>query len=308
MLLWQCEVEDVCKLGFTLRTFLGCAWGGSWKGKHEKTYHLHPFALHVDSLNIHFAHPLKINRNAKNPIDPDHPWPSRTPSLIIPDISRMQLWSRVCVSCPVQVWSFRFVQPVSLSCMTTVWWYSWWSLNFGKLWSWFATLFFQYAWFCIWDASNGFFETLDARLSFQLFFTMIGHNLAGNPIRPLRSHKRRPGMHEVERSVFSVFLLRLLTVICHLQRPGAAVFFFYQTLEVTKTDPNAAGFQIPGKDFPDNFPSQLRVLSFLCDRCTQRPLDVGGEPGSEARDWFIATSLCISNFWKMSWSLRFQIE
>ena len=81
MLLWQCEVGDVCKLGFTLRTFLGCAWGGSWKGKHEKTYHLHPFALHVDSLNIHFAHPLKINRNAKNPIDPDHPWPSRTPSL-----------------------------------------------------------------------------------------------------------------------------------------------------------------------------------------------------------------------------------
>ena len=131
MLLWQCEVGDVCKLGFTLRTFLGCAWGGSWR----------------------------------NPIDPDHPWPSQTiPALIIPDISRMQLWSRVCVSCPVQVWSFYFVQPVSLGCMTTVWWYSWWSLNFGKLWSWFATLFFQYAWFCVWDPSNSFFETLDARL------------------------------------------------------------------------------------------------------------------------------------------------
>jgi len=118
---------------------------------------------------------------------------------------------------------------------------------------------------------------------------MIGpYNLAGEPIRPaLWSHKRRPGMHEVERSpeikvvssqrFYSMFL-RLLTVVCH------SWFFFYQTLEVTKTDPNPAGFQIPGKDFPDNFPSQLRVLSFLCDRCTQRPLYVGGEPGSEARD------------------------
>ena len=107
--------------------------------------------------------------------------------------------------------------------------------------------------------------------------------------------------------VFSVLLLylsllRLLTVTCHLQRPGAAGFF-YQTLELTKTDPNPSGFQIPGKDFRDNFPSQSRVsFSFLCDRCTQRPLDVGGEPGSEAK--FIVTSLCISNFWKISWRIR----
>ena len=54
--------------------------------------------------------------------------------------------------------------------------------------------------------------------------------------------------------VFSVLLLYVTAVTdCHLW-PGAASFFFYQTLELTKTDPNLSGFQIPGKDFRDNFP------------------------------------------------------
>ena len=72
--------------------------------------------------------------------------------------------------------------------------------------------FLQYAWFCNWDASNGFFETL-ARLipiftdgliceEFPTFLCHDGpYNLAGKPIRQtMWSHKRRPGMHEVERS------------------------------------------------------------------------------------------------------------
>ena len=93
-------------------------------------------------------------------------------------------------------------------------------------------------------------------------------------------------MHEVEKSAeikvvsSQCCYSMLLTVTCHLSLAKArgSRGGFYKTLELTKTDPNPSGFQIPGKDLiPDNFPSQLRVpFNFLCDRCTQRPLDVGG--------------------------------
>ena len=94
-------------------------------------------------------------------------------------------------------------------------------------------------------------------------------------------------MHEVERSpeikVVSsqcCYSMLLYVTDCDLSLAKArgSRGVFYKTLEVAKTDPNPSGFRIPGKDLiPDNFPSQLRVpFSFLCDRCTQRPLDVGG--------------------------------
>ena len=98
--------------------------------------------------------------------------------------------------------------------------------------------FFQHAWFCIWDASNGFFEVVLMvcdmwRVSnVSLYHDDGPNNLAGKPTRQtLWSQKRHPGMHKVERSpeikvVFAQccysMLLRLLTVTCHLQRPGPA--------------------------------------------------------------------------------------
>ena len=318
-LIWSCVSQVWCcydnaksKMFASLDSHWGLSWDVHGAVPEGKTWENLPFASICTSC-WQFEHSLRespeIGRNARNPIDPDHPWPSRTPSLIIP-ISRMQLWSRVCVSCPacpVQVWSFRFVQPVSLGCMTTVWWYSWWSLNFGKLWSWFATLFLHLGrvqWF-LWDTwcqidSYWYVKSL------QLFFTMIGPQAipSDQHCGATRGVRECTKLREVSSQCFYCdYWLSFVTC----KGPGQQ-FFFYQTLEVTKTDPNPAGFQIPGKDFPDNFPSQLRVLSFLCDRWTQRPLDVGGEPGSEARDWFIVTSLCMSNFWKMSWRIRFQIE
>ena len=258
-LIWSCVSQVWCcydnaksKMFASLDSHWGLSWDVHGAVPEGKTWENLPFASICTSC-WQFEHSLRespeIGRNARNPIDPDHPWPSRTPSLIIP-ISRMQLWSRVCVSCPacpVQVWSFRFVQPVSLGCMTTVWWYSWWSLNFGKLWSWFATLFLHLGrvqWF-LWDT----WCQIDSYWYVKKDWCL--HDWSpGNPIRPaLWSHKRRPGMHEVARSVFSVFLLRLLTVICHLQRPGAA-FFFLPDLGSHQNRPKPSRIPDSRKGFP----------------------------------------------------------
>ena len=108
--------------------------------------------------------------------------------------------------------------------------------------------------------------------------------------------------------VFSVLLLYVTEVTdCHLW-PGAA-FFFLPDFGTHQDRPKPIRIPDSRKGFPWQLSSQLRVpFSFLCSRCTQRPLDVGGwEPGPEARDWFIVTSLCISvSFRKISKRIRWK--
>jgi len=205
-----------------IEDFLGICMGRFLKGK---TWENLPFASICTSC-WQFEHSLResheIGRNARNPIDPDHPWPSRTPSLIIP-ISRMQLWSRVCVSCPacpVQVWSFRFVQPVSLGCMTTVWWYSRWSLNFGKLWSWFATLFLHLGrvqWF-LWDTW--------CQIEFPTLLYHDWSQFDRQSNQTIVEPQEASGNESCEKCLFSVFTA---IIDCHLSLAKARGSSFFST-------------------------------------------------------------------------------
>ena len=330
-LIWSCVSQVWCCYDNAkpeMFASLDSHWGLSWgvhvtvpKGKHGKTNE----KLTICISCWQFERSLQESPDP-DPIDPDHPWPSVT----IPNHPfTNHLWhiqdavvkqglcimSRASLKFP---FCSAFVPWLHGHCLITEFW---------KAVILICNTFLQYAWFCNWDASNGFFETLARLIAISYWWLdmwrvsnsslpwwSLQFGRQANQTNNVELNEASGNAQRWEKSgsksrVFSVLLLYLYVITavtdCHLSLAKArgSRFFFYKTLELTKTDPNPSGFQIPGKDFRDNFPSQLRVsFSFLCDRCTQRPLDVGGEPGSEAK--FIVTSLCISNFWKISWRIR----
>ena len=162
---WCCYDNAKSEMFASLDSHWGLSWGVHGAvpkrenmGTHGETYHLH-FMLTV------WRFTSRIPWNWPQRQKPDHPWASRTPSLIIltsPGCSceagyvyYVQCKFEVSVLfsyCPSAAWLFdgifdglaEFSKTVILICNT------------------FSSMCM--AWFGIWDASSSFFETLDARL------------------------------------------------------------------------------------------------------------------------------------------------
>ena len=184
-LIWSCVSQVWCCYDNAkpeMFASLDSHWGLSWgvhvtvpKGKHGKTDE----KLTICISCWQFERSLQESPDP-DPIDPDHPWPSVT----IPNHPfTNHLWhlqdavvkqglcimSRARLKFPL---CSAFVPWLHVHCLITEFW---------KAVILICNTFLQYAWFCNWDAPNGFFETL-ARLipiftdglwyvkSFQLFF------------------------------------------------------------------------------------------------------------------------------------------